>query len=162
MTHQKEIIYHHMSETIKWAKSLQRLPEKQWRKPIAPNKWSPAEIIGHFVPWDEFILINRLPFLFTEKPLPSSPTQQKVNDEAAFESRKNSQAVTIKKFIQSRQKLLQAIKDLDNDLWTKELSIGKSTLTLYEYFSGLAKHDLHHFRQIQHANPNTIDWEINR
>lgn len=148
--HKAEIILHH-EYVLEWVASLEKITEEKWWEQIAPGKWSTAEVIGHLIPWDEFVLHKRMTYFFTEQGLPKSPNQQEVNELAAKESRSRSKAATIEKFLAERNQLLQAIKDTSEQDWQKELTIGTSTLTLYEYFKGLAQHDEHHFDQIKNV-----------
>ncbi|MCM3231000.1 hypothetical protein O3S73_018195 [Bacillus altitudinis] len=56
----KDTVIKHYQHSIEWVQSLTELTDKEWRSAIAEGKWSIAEIIAHFVPWDEFILHDRL------------------------------------------------------------------------------------------------------
>jgi len=127
------------------------LSEKQWRTPIDEDKWTIAEVIGHLIPWDEFVLYQRIPYLFTEISLPKSPDTEEINTEAAKDSQIQSKEQIINKFIVSRRSLINAINNLADELWLEDFIIGNSTLTLFNYFSGLIEHDEHHFAQIQKA-----------
>ncbi len=117
--------------------------------PVKEGKWSIAEIIGHLIPWDEFIVNDRIPYFFKDIDLPKSADAQAINDLAASESRARTKEETIEKFAAVRKTLLSALKDMDEELWSKELVIGKSTLSLAVYFQGMAEHDNHHFEQIK-------------
>ncbi|MGX9135003.1 hypothetical protein ACWV26_11595 [Rummeliibacillus sp. JY-2-4R] len=55
----KEEIIKHQLDSIEFVKSLNALSEKEWRTQIEYGKWTVAEIIGHFKPWDEFVLHKR-------------------------------------------------------------------------------------------------------
>ncbi|MFJ7954496.1 DinB family protein [Lysinibacillus sp. NPDC096418] len=147
----KEEIIKHQIDSIEFVKSLNALSEKEWRTQIEDGKWTVAEIIGHFKPWDEFILHERLPYLFSEHELPKGPESGKTNAESATISRAEKQQVTIDKFISSRKELYKAIVEIPNDRWAEKFSIGNTTLSLYEYFRGLAQHDHHHFDQIKNS-----------
>ncbi|GAA0343678.1 hypothetical protein GCM10008967_37660 [Bacillus carboniphilus] len=110
-----------------------------------------AEIIGHFAPWDEFVLHKRLPYIFTEHTLPKGPDAESTNEKSATISREQDKQVTIDHFVSLRKALYKAIDEIPDDRWEGEFSIGKTTLSLYEYFKGLAQHDLHHFEQIENS-----------
>ncbi|KGX85222.1 DinB family protein [Pontibacillus marinus] len=144
----EEIINHHL-ETMKFVNSLQRLTDKEWRTQIEDNKWTIGEIIGHFKPWDEFVIHKRLPYLFSNSELPKGPNAEKMNSESASISRGQSKEVTINEFISIREKLYEAIKIIPDQQWEKKFLIGETELSLYEYLNGLAKHDSHHFEQVK-------------
>lgn len=146
---QKSAIIDHNKEMINWVITLREMPEDIWFQPIEAGKWSPAEIISHFVPWDEFILEKRLPYLFTDKTLPKGPENAEVfNLEAANAGRSNEKEVTIQKFITTRRELIKGIGGLSDDLWENTFKIGSAELHLFDYFKGLIDHDLHHKQQI--------------
>ncbi|MEI3605061.1 DinB family protein [Pseudogracilibacillus sp. SE30717A] len=145
----KEEILQHLLDSIEYVESLNDLSEKEWRTRIEEGKWTVAEIIGHFTPWDEFVLHKRLPYLFSEHELPKGPESEKMNAESASISRTEKQQVTIGKFISTRKELYKAMNEIPNDQWEEKFTIGKTTLSLHEYFSSFAQHDHHHFDQIK-------------
>ncbi|QHE52822.1 DinB family protein [Pontibacillus sp. HMF3514] len=145
----KKVIINHHLESIQFVKSLDCLSEKEWRTQIEDNKWTIAEIIGHFKPWDEFVIHKRLPYLFSDSALPKGPNSENLNTESASISREQSKEATINEFISIREKLYKAINIIPDQQWEKKFSIGETELSLYEYLNGLAKHDIHHFEQIK-------------
>ncbi|GAA4705603.1 DinB family protein [Brevibacillus fulvus] len=154
MSEQKRKILEHYEQSIAWASGLRVLTEEQWRTPIAEGKWTIAEIIGHLHPWDEFVVSQRLPYLFKNAPLPKGPNAEDINQQAAAISRKRTKEDTISEFVAGRRKLITAIEQLEDELWTQTFRIGQTELSLFSYFSSLAEHDEHHFgqiRQICHA-----------
>nr|WP_235782442.1 DinB family protein [Peribacillus psychrosaccharolyticus] len=116
---------------------------------MAKGKWSIAEIVGHLIPWDEFVLTKRIPYFLTSALLPKSPESDLVNQQSAEESRNRSKKETIKLFMSSRKLLIQSLNDLPDELWKQDLSIGGNSISLMKYFKGLVEHDIHHIRQIQ-------------
>ncbi|MGE7765844.1 DinB family protein [Peribacillus sp. NPDC096540] len=142
----KQIIAHY-EKSIGWVKSLTNLSEEKWRTQIDKGKWTIAEIIGHLIPWDEFVLNQRRPYLLTQ--LPISPNAELINHQASIESKNRSKDETIKLFIAIRKKLINTLNDLSDTLWTQDFIIGKNNISLISYLSGLVEHDIHHFRQIQ-------------
>lgn len=144
----------HYEMTIKWVEKFNDLSESQWRTPIAKEKWTIAEVIGHLIPWDEFVVNKRLPYLFYESELPKSPETELINQQASRTSKSCSKEETINNFIVGRENLIFAITNFEDRYWTQEIPIGKRKLTLADYFEGLVKHDLHHFEQIQQILPH--------
>ncbi|MGN8646244.1 DinB family protein [Gracilibacillus sp. HCP3S3_G5_1] len=147
----KQEILQHQLNTIEYVKSLNTLSEMEWRTQILEGKWTVAEIIGHFIPWDEFVLLKRLPFLFSKHELPKSPDTEKTNEKSALISREQNKRVTIDNFVSTRIALYKAIDEIPTEHWEVKILMGKTTLSLYEYFKGLAQHDLHHFEQIKNT-----------
>ena len=143
-----EILEHHQSFII-FVQNLKALDESQLRKPIAENKWSIIEIIGHFHPWDEFVLRYRIPHLLTGECLPKGPKADDLNTQSSFLARTESVENTFQKCISIRKELLNMLRQIPEDNWFIELQINQSNLKLYEYLKGLMEHDLHHINQIQ-------------
>lgn len=149
----KELVLAHYQKTITWVGNLENVTEKEWRTPIENDKWTVAEIVGHFKPWDEFVLCQRLPYLFQNKKLLKAPDNEVMNKESAAFSREHAKETIITEFIVSRKKLMKAINDLPDNLWEKEFYVGRNKHTLFSYFEALKEHDLHHFVQIERLSP---------
>ncbi|MGE7091480.1 DinB family protein [Lysinibacillus sp. NPDC048646] len=149
MNQDKKQILAQYEKSMTWVGSLANVTEEQWRTPIEVGKWSVAEVIGHLIPWDEFVVSKRIPFLFTEDSLPKAPNIQEMNANAANSSRLQSKEETIGKFLNGRRQLIDALHHLTDEQWQQSFHIGDSELTLFRYFSGLVEHDLHHFLQIE-------------
>ncbi|HGE5782932.1 MULTISPECIES: DinB family protein [Bacillus] len=149
MYEKKKKIINHYEQSIDWVRSLRHLSEEKWRTQIDKDKWTIAEVIGHLIPWDEFVLNQRIPYLFQGTQLPKSPNVNLVNHQASIDSKSRTKEELINQFIMVRKKLIYTINDLTDELWTQNLILGKNKVSLYSYFLGLIEHDLHHYRQIQ-------------
>ena len=147
----KQQIIMHYEQSLLWLTYLSNVSETEWRLPIQQGKWSVAEVIGHLIPWDEFVVNERLPFFFTNNALSKGPNVEQMNTEAARISRTQSKEQTVQAFLKSRRLLLHALQGLSDEQWQRSFAIGRSELTLYSYFSGLVEHDQHHFLQIQNV-----------
>ncbi|GAB0170279.1 DinB family protein [Lysinibacillus sp. CTST325] len=156
MYHDKHQIISHYERSIVFVESLSNITEEQWRTSIGPGKWTVSEVIGHLTPWDEFVVNQRLPFLFTEESLPKGPTVEELNTSAARNSRAQRKEETIANFINQRQQLIDALYQIVDKQWQQPFTIGASELTLCGYFASLVDHDLHHFSQIQ--NIGALKW----
>ncbi|MFP3420530.1 DinB family protein [Bacillus sp. SIMBA_154] len=151
MTLNKESIIDHYEHTLEWVQSLTEVTDQEWRSAIADGKWSIAEIISHFVPWDEFILHDRLKEFWNNRPLPQGPDVHKMNQQSAERARKEEKSETIRRFIAVRTELLQEMKKIEASRWNTSFFIGQTELTLSSYFQGLIEHDIHHMKQIKDA-----------
>ena len=145
----KDTVIKHYQHSIEWVQSLTELTDKEWRSAIAEGKWSIAEIIAHFVLWDEFILHDRLKEFWNNKALPQALDVHEMNQQSAERARKEERSETIGRFIAVRTKLLQKMKKIEAPRWTTPFLIGQTELTLSSYFQGLIKHDLHHMEQVK-------------
>ncbi|WP_194165530.1 DinB family protein [Oceanobacillus sp. CFH 90083] len=148
MAGKKEIMQHHMN-AIKFVRALHALSEDQWRTPVEKGKWTVAEVIGHLIPWDEFVLYKRMPYLFSDDKLPKGSGTDATNTMAASKAREQDKEIIIDKFILVRSNLLQAMDNIPPARWHDEVVIGETRLNLSDYFNGLVKHDVHHFEQVK-------------
>ena len=148
MNEKKIAVINHYEKTIEWVNCLRKLPEDSWRTPLGEGKWTIAEVIGHLSPWDEFVLVQRIPYLINTLALPRSPEVEFVNQKAAELSRNRPKGDTINQFIEIRKSLIVEISNIPDELWGHDLSIGGKSISLIDYFAGLMEHDHHHFSQI--------------
>lgn len=143
-----QIIQHHQL-FMKWVQTLGDLSESQWRAPISQEKWTVAEVIGHLIPWDEFVLHKRIPYFLTGETLPAAPNPKVVNELGAKDARMEDRQVTLRRFLSTRRQLLEEIEQIEEHYWEKEITIGTTTIRLSDYFTDLAQHDDHHADQIK-------------
>ena len=147
MTEMRKQAIRHLELTIGYAEALLENSERDWRTPVETGKWTVAEVIGHLIPWDEFVLYNRIPYFTHGERMPKSPDAEQVNSRASIDSQKRTIEETIRQFIQGRQMIIHALLEIDERLWEKEFVIG----SISQYLKGLAQHDQHHFDQIQNV-----------
>ncbi|TKI22274.1 DinB family protein [Bacillus pumilus] len=147
----KDTVIKHYEHTLEWVLSLADVTDEEWRRAIADGKWSIAEIIAHFVPWDEFIFHDRLKEFWNDRALCKAPDVHEMNQQSAERARKEERSETIGRFIAVRTKLLQEMKKIEASRWTTPFLIGQTELTLSSYFPGLIKHDIHHMEQVKQA-----------
>jgi hypothetical protein len=144
----KSIIIVHYENSIDWVNKLNTLSENQWRTPIGKDKWTIAEVIGHLIPWDKFVINERIPYILENTILPPSLNTSEFNLKASIIAQRRSKEETIEEFILIRHQLIDTINKIDNRLWYEIFSIGTSSMSLFNYFLGLIEHDNHHFQQI--------------
>ncbi|MCM3490650.1 DinB family protein [Alkalihalophilus marmarensis] len=137
--------------SIEFVQSLEHVTDQEWCTAISIGKWTVAEIVGHLIPWDQFVIDKRLPYLLTNKPLPIGPDAHALNEQSASLSRRLSKQTMISQFISTRNHLHNKVQDIANEYWKTSIIIGTSTLTLNDYLIRLTQHDLHHFAQIRSA-----------
>ncbi|MGX9292429.1 DinB family protein [Bacillus sp. A015] len=145
----KDTVINHYEQSIEWVQSLTDVTDEKWRRAIADGKWSIAEIIAHLVPWDEFILHDRLKEFWNDRPLPQGPDVHEMNQQSAQMARKEVKSETIRRFVAVRTELLQEMKKIKASRWNESFLIGQTELTLLSYFEGLIQHDIHHMHQIK-------------
>ncbi|MEK4427396.1 maleylpyruvate isomerase N-terminal domain-containing protein [Solibacillus sp. FSL K6-1523] len=156
----KELVIVHIENSIDWIESLIELNEKDWRKTVGLSKWSVAEVVGHFKAWDEFVINQRVPYLFQQADLPKAPDTNSLNNESAKNARENTKAFIIEEFVNARKRLIKTLSELKDEFWEAEFMLGSSKLMLPSYFHGLKEHDLQHFLQI--AEVVDAEWLKNK
>ena len=148
MTNRSEILEHH-KQFLNFVHQLSKLDEQVLRQPMQEGKWSIIEIIGHFQPWDQFVIKQRLPFIFTNEEIPPSPKVEEVNATAASGARNNPINVTLEHFMNSRTQLIDLLSHLHKEVWNSQIHINQKTISFSEYMKGLMEHDLHHKRVVE-------------
>ncbi|RFA35576.1 hypothetical protein CAI16_08025 [Virgibacillus dokdonensis] len=138
-------IINHQKNMIQWGNSLGKIPHPIWFQPIEDGKWSVAEIISHFIPWDKFV-INAA--VLTNAVLCPPPDRELMNKIVAIKGRKHEQSITIKHFLNGRERMFSMLEAMKMHHFEKGFSIGGSKLTICTYLDGLVSHDLHHKAQI--------------
>lgn len=151
-----EIVAHHQN-FITFIHSLKSIDENLLRKPIGEGKWSIIEIVGHFYPWDEFVIHQRIPYLFTGGQLPKGPGIDELNGKSSLHASTEAVENTLEKCIRIRKELLSQLRQIPEEDWLIPIQINQSTLTFYEYLKDLMEHDLHHINQMK-STINTGDY----
>ncbi|MBD8038829.1 DinB family protein [Solibacillus sp. A46] len=149
-----EIIGHHQNFLL-FLQRMKTLDERLLRKPIGERKWSIIEIVGHFYLWDEFVLLQRLPYLLTGVSLPIAPSSDDLNMQSSLLARTEAVEKTFEKCIRIRKDLLHQLSQIPDEYWLIKLQINQSHLTLYEYLKGLMEHDNHHINQVKSSLRNS-------
>ncbi|ENH97007.1 hypothetical protein J416_08017 [Gracilibacillus halophilus YIM-C55.5] len=149
MNQQKETVIENCHHTLEWIENLHNISEEKWRKPIAKGKWTVAEVVGHFIYWDQYF-INRIPEIIDESTLTQVDIES-VNQEASRESKTKSKEEIFERFHQVREELIQLLQSLDDDLWDQEFHTNNGQYTLYGDLKRLINHDQHHIKQLEHV-----------
>jgi len=151
MTKQELLIHH--TNVMNFVMSLNQLTNDEWQSPIEEGKWSIAEIVYHFIPWDEFIIESRLPFFRLNQSLPPAPNVEVLNKTSSEKAKNISKEDTIKYFIETRTLLKNQIESLTENECGIEIIMSTKKLTIIDYLSGMVEHDQHHINQIKnHMN----------
>lgn len=148
MSAKQQIIAHHLS-FIHEIQKFEGLTEQILRRPIQQGKWSIIEIIGHFTPWDQFILNKRIPYLLANEPLPKGPSANEFNALSSRKAKSDCIQYTIEAFIATRSKLVEMLDEIPEDRWHSKFLINGKIFSLSSYFLALIEHDLHHLKQMQ-------------
>ncbi|MFJ5714490.1 DinB family protein [Neobacillus sp. NPDC093127] len=138
--------------------SLKTLSDDLWFLPFREGSWGIADVISHFIAWDQFMIDNRISYLLKNEPFPQMVIDvEEINRAASSYARSGiTKNQLIDEFISVRNQLLTLINQLDRERFAMPLP-GKENMTLGDYFVGMIEHDEKHMVQIQSfINQNQI------
>jgi len=135
---------------IDWCVSLNGLTHDIWFRPFKVGSWGIADVISHFISWDQFLLDYRLPFIIRSTEFPEVKVDvENINVEASRYARSGiNKASLINEFISKREELVSQIELIPAERFHEQIIIGKNSLILSNYFSDLIEHDQTHRNQI--------------
>lgn len=145
----KKDLIERYSSLIPWVQSLVKISDDLWFSPFAPGKWGTADVIAHFISWDQFIIDNRLIYIRNHTPIPEKSVEvEQMNKEASNFARNGiAKEVLIQKCIDTRKQLTELMEEIDEERYSKALFKEKE-ITLNEYLIGFLSHDQKHQEQI--------------
>ncbi|WP_152397118.1 DinB family protein [Paenibacillus guangzhouensis] len=145
----KEIIINEKLSIIEWSNSLKNISNELWFKAFHDGSWGTADVISHFISWDQFIIDNRIPYILKgESPPNISVNVEMINKGAINYARSGiMKEELINKFISVRKELVSIIAAIPAEKFNLPFP-GKEHMTLNEYFVGMVNHDLKHKEQI--------------
>ncbi|MGG1676445.1 DinB family protein [Neobacillus sp. NRS-1170] len=146
----KEIIIKEKMSLMEWSNTLRNLPEDLWFKPFREGAWGIADVISHFISWDQFVMKNRIVFLLGNEDFPKLTIDaDEINKQASNYARSGiSQEELINEFIGTRKDLVTLLEKIPTEKFDQKYP-GKEDMTLNDYFLGLIDHDLKHKQQIE-------------
>jgi len=135
---------------INWVLSLMELDDQLWFQSFSEGKWATADVISHFITWDNFFLEHRIPYIQQNIPFPQMDINtEAMNRDASKYARSGiSKQEVIKEFIEARSKVIQWLEELPEDAYMRMLHIGKNEIELISYFQSHHHHDITHKKQI--------------
>lgn len=105
----------------KYKQVLEKINEKDFRKPLPKEEWSAAEVIVHMMNWDLY-LINKVVMEKKEKIV--FPDPQKYN-KLAYPIAKNlkTKKEVVENFVRTREVLITKIKEIEQSKKIKEIEV---------------------------------------
>ncbi|WP_174734310.1 DinB family protein [Mesobacillus harenae] len=145
----EEIIAQKMS-LIAWAIPLKEIPNDLLFKPFREGSWGTADVISHFISWDDFLIKNRITYLLKGESFPKIDVDpDAINKEASNYARSGiSKNDLINEFISTRTELVALLGKIPAEKFNQPCP-GMEHITLADYFSGLIEHDTKHKEQIE-------------
>lgn len=147
----KQELIHQYERYIPWLEKLGGLDEQVLRTPIAPNKWTCAEIIGHLLFWDRVLLHDIFPNVCEGAAIvcPEFSDFEMVNGVAAQYAREEASIQTlIAEAIEIRSQIIAFLEDKSEEEYQRTFSINSSEQTLLLLMEDFTGHDRHHRQQI--------------
>lgn len=134
-----------------FVESLRTLSEENWTTPIAENKWSVRDIIGHIMFWDKY---------FQEEAIMKIKTNQSVTVEDVNIDEFNQMATEfvktldkdeiINQTVQYRHEMIETLKALPEEkFFNNYIDSSGNNFSINNFLEEFIPHDDHHKRQIE-------------
>lgn len=146
----KENIVEEKLNLIKWCQTLKGVSDDIWFQPFKNGSWGIADVVSHFIIWDDFVMKYRIPYFVSTQSVPHFPTDvEEMNKSAIIYARSGiSREELINQFSYIRKQLVDEIERIPADNFYNDFQIGTKKVKLNHYFSSLIQHDLKHKEEI--------------
>ncbi|MGE7881871.1 DinB family protein [Bacillus sp. NPDC094077] len=140
----KECILEEKSSLIEWCQTLKGVSDDIWFQPLKKGAWATADVISHFIVWDEFLMKYRIPCFLKAQPIFNVPTDvEEMNKGAIIYARSGiSKEELIDQFSCIRKQLVDQIKRIPAQYFYNDYQFCTKKVRLDNYFSSLIQHDL--------------------
>ena len=135
---------------IEWCQTLKEVHDDIWFQSFKNGSWGIADVISHFIIWDDFVIKYRIPYFLSAKSIPYIPTDvEEMNKSAIIYARSGiSREELINQFSYTRKQLVDEIERIPVYNFNDDFQIGTKKVRLNHYFSSLIQHDLKHKEEI--------------
>ncbi|MDM5194006.1 DinB family protein [Bacillus hominis] len=146
----KENILEEKLNLIEWCQTLKGVPDDIWFQSFKNGSWASADVISHFIIWDEFVMKYRIPYFLSAQSVPHVSTDvEEMNKSAIIYARSGiSKEGLLDQFSFTRKKLVGQIERIPAHNFNNEFQFGTKKVRLNNYFSSLIQHDLKHKEEI--------------
>ncbi|WP_242309421.1 DinB family protein [Bacillus cereus group sp. BfR-BA-01331] len=146
----KECILEEKLSLIEWCQTLNGISEDIWFQPFKKGSWAIADVISHFIVWDEFLMKYRISYFVSGKSVPIVPTDVEEMNKVAIKYARSgiSKEELIDQFSFTRKQLVDQIERIPARNFNNDYQFGTKKLRLNNYFSSLIEHDLKHKKEI--------------
>ncbi|MGN4443438.1 hypothetical protein ACTFOB_00590 [Bacillus cereus group sp. MYBK79-1] len=129
---------------------MKEVPDDIWFQSFKNSSWGMADVISHFIIWDDFVMKYRMPYFVSTQSVPHFPTDvEEMNKSAIIYARSGiPREKLINQFIYTRKQLVDEIERIPADNFYNDFQIGTKKVMLNHYFSSLIQHDLKHKEEI--------------
>lgn len=136
---------------ISYVKSLRNLNEEMWTSPIAENKWSVRDIIGHIMIWDKYILEEAIIKINSNQPVTVQDVNiDEFNKNAVEYVKTKDQDEIINQTIHYRKELIETLMLLSEEqFFNNYIDSSGNNFSVNSFLEDFIPHDDHHKRQIE-------------
>lgn len=136
---------------ISYVKSLRNLNEEMWTSPIAENKWSVRDIIGHIMIWDKYILEEAIIKINSNQPVMVQDVNiDEFNKNAVEYVKTKDQDEIINQTIHYRKELIETLMLLSEEqFFNNYIDSSGNNFSVNSFLEDFIPHDDHHKRQIE-------------
>ncbi|OHR66518.1 hypothetical protein HMPREF3291_01400 [Bacillus sp. HMSC76G11] len=136
---------------ISYVKSLRNLNEEMWTSPIAENKWSVRDIIGHIMIWDKYILEEAIIKINSNQPVMVQDVNiDEFNKKAVEYVKTKDQDEIINQTIHYRKELIETLMLLSEEqFFNNYIDSSGNNFSVNSFLEDFIPHDDHHKRQIE-------------
>ncbi|EJQ45031.1 hypothetical protein IEE_02512 [Bacillus cereus BAG5X1-1] len=147
---EKERIREEKLSLIEWCQTLNGISEDKWFQPFKKGSWAIADVISHFIVWDEFLMKYRIPYFISGQSVPNVPTDVEEMNKGAIKYARSgiSKEELIDQFSFTRKQLVDQINQISARNFKDDYQFGTKRVRLNDYFSSLIQHDLKHKEEI--------------
>ncbi|OFD58332.1 hypothetical protein BWGOE4_27610 [Bacillus mycoides] len=147
---EKERILEEKLSLIEWCQTLNGISEDIWFQPFKKGSWEIADVISHFIVWDEFLMKYRIPYFISVQSVPNVPTDVEEMNKGAIKYARSgiSKEELIDQFSFTRKQLVDQINQISARNFKDDYQFGTKRVRLNDYFSSLIQHDLKHKEEI--------------
>lgn len=139
-----------------WVEQLQEVNEKLFFAPIAPGKWSTAEIISHITFWDQYILDEMLPQMKADADINSIDIETMNKRAAVYAKSGVTKQNLLEAQVHGRKELISALeRKQEEDFFATFILNGEKIdeysgypHSMFNYFCAFIWHDHHHKEQV--------------
>ncbi|MCH6268515.1 DinB family protein [Neobacillus citreus] len=138
-------------EFISFIESLKNLDERKWASPIAENKWSVKNIIGHIMVWDKYMLEEAILKIKTNQHVTIENLNIDDFNKKAVEyvKTKNKEDI-LNQTIHYRKEIIENLTLLpEKKFFSNYTDNSGNNFAIYNYLEEFIEHDEHHKRQIE-------------
>ncbi|WP_142953775.1 DinB family protein [Bacillus cereus] len=147
---EKERILEEKLSLIDWCQTLKCVTNDVWFESFRKGSWAIADVISHFIVWDEFLMKYRIPYFISGQSVPNVPTDVEEMNKGAIKYARSgiSKEELIDQFSFTRKQLVDQINQISARNFKDDYQFGTKRVRLNDYFSSLIQHDLKHKEEI--------------